>query len=547
MTRPLIILYRVVQQINSGMVDHELPPLSGGSREVNLCHAQFAKLIKVVRISNIAYYSGALQRSLEFISDALALFRRVNDEKAIGIACNNLGNTLFAMAKEADSEDLSIFQTGMAHYNESIAISQRNFVTATDEIDKSDYAQQLADRLFNRSIFSLLAHSLGSASDVIRDSALEDLRHVRELDYDTKDYWIDRKLLLKNSDKCFSRLLRRIHGLVDFYDDEQVIELWDPKELINEADNLLFAAWNQPSAGLFEKFTPVGRLQQLEDAAMRLDLLVGKKANAARLAMRILVEDEFVLESVFATAAKSLVEFLHDEASASWSSKTKLSCRQDLRRMALHCKNRSVDLSKNVLFALEINECFECDPILEKIRENCFGLYTNYCSSDDHVGVVAYTVDGDLNVELGSKEENESRQRYGLDLATTSTGDCVSPTLHYATQMVIDCPCSENDTYIILISDGYSWDPASFAAARKQIEQLNKDRGSTIHLLILGLEVEESEAVENYMAICSFTKLSWYADISMENIDMTFRTVGDIISGRSLTATRSQCLTMERF
>jgi hypothetical protein len=50
----------VVQTINAGKIEDDFPPLEGGSREVNHIYNSLAMLIKVVRMSNIAFFSGNL-------------------------------------------------------------------------------------------------------------------------------------------------------------------------------------------------------------------------------------------------------------------------------------------------------------------------------------------------------------------------------------------------------------------------------------------------------------------------------------------------------
>ena len=525
---------------------------------MNRIYDSLTKLIKVVRMSNVAFFSGNLEWAQEIISDALRLFRKIEDQKACGIACNNLGNCLHAMARETDalgemrsgskSNLLDNYGKAMSLFNEAVVIGERVFNEATDEGDKADFAQRLADRLFNRALFSLFSSSNGTAPDGVRDLAFQDLGRVQELDGDVKDFWLERKLLLKQSGRCFDRLLRRIHGLIDFYEDKDVISFWNPSKLIAEADQILIAAWNQPDAGLFEDLTPVGRLQQLEDAAMRLDILKGRHEDAARLAMRMFAEDELILENSFTSAARSLAEFMRSGDSESWNPKTKTNCREDLRRMLRSCKNRSISLGKSVIFAFEVNERFETDPILEKVNECCLNFYDTFCSDEDHVGIVAYTVSGELNVELGKKEDNEGRQRGGLEIATTNTSDRCCPALPYATQMIIDCSAStENDSFIVLVADGYSWDPASFMSVQTQIERLNKERATMVHLFILGLDVEEQDVIDQYKVMCSISKLSTYISLSMANMDSTFRTVGGIISSRPIAAGSSQSLTMEKF
>jgi hypothetical protein len=93
----MIVLLRTVKAINGNVIDHDIPSLHGGSREVHHVYACFAKLVRAVRMSNTAFFSGDLMWAFEFISDALHLFRTMENQKAQGIACSNLGNTLQAI------------------------------------------------------------------------------------------------------------------------------------------------------------------------------------------------------------------------------------------------------------------------------------------------------------------------------------------------------------------------------------------------------------------------------------------------------------------
>lgn len=552
----MITLLRVVQRINAGGVEDELPPLQGGSREVNQVYNSFAKLIKIVHMSNIAFFSGNLEQAQDFISDALKLYRKIEDEKAIGVASNNLGNTFYAMLQEtkisggldADANAVAHYNTAISHFNTAIEIGQRQFDEATEVDDKSEFAQQLADRIFNLALFRLLAESCGLAPDGSKESALADLQRVRELDNDVKDFWINRRLLLEKSGVCFSRLLRRIHGLTDFYEDEGVRGVWNPKELIEEADQLLFAAWTDMSAPIFEADTPVGRLQQLEGAAMRLDLLLKRNVNAARLAMRIFSEDEFILESTFSVAAEALLNLMRDSQSDAWSATTKALTRHDLHHMARKCRSRTLDLSKCVILGFEINEQFEGDPFLDKIRSNCEKLYDVNCSRDDYVGIAAHTIDSELNLDLCSKAQFHDHHRAVLDVATSSTSDKVCPVLPFAVQMIVDSTVTmEIDSYIILIADGYSFDPATYSTVRSQIDRLNHARKSTVNLIILGMDVEDEEVVEACKVMCTVSKLSLYVDINLDNVDSMFDAIGGIISGRALAVGCFLSLTMEKF
>ena len=96
-TRPMVTLLQVVQAINVNRNESGIPPMKGGSSEVVQVYHLFSKLYKIVRGSNVAFFSGNLAWAYNFINEALKLFRKVGDEKAIGIACSNLGNTLHAI------------------------------------------------------------------------------------------------------------------------------------------------------------------------------------------------------------------------------------------------------------------------------------------------------------------------------------------------------------------------------------------------------------------------------------------------------------------
>jgi hypothetical protein len=553
----MITLLTVVQTINAGGVEDDIPPLHGGSREVHQVYNSFAKLYKIVRISNVAFFSGNLSWAYSFICDALKLFRKVGDEKAIGIACNNLGNTLHAMCSDARyiGECCSILpgicmlKTAHEHYNEAIDIAQRQLEKAMNDDEKADFAQQLADRLFNRGLFLLLVANDKCAPVNARQLALSDIAKVRQLDYDVRDFWLEHKLLLKRSAEYFYRLIRRTLGLLDFYSDDEVRAIWDAAELVEDADRFLFTAWDQPSAPLFASFSRIGRLQQLEGLAMLIDLRKGRTIDAARLAMRIFVEDEYIIECVYMMAAKSLLTVIRDDDwSNAWTSKTKSSVRADLRKMLKTCKQTNLDVGKCLIVALEISEKWESDPLLESINGNLLKLYDDCCLNDDHMGLVANTTQGDLNVPLGLKSDNEGLQRTSLDLATSSANSLDRPSFPYAIQMLIDSEAStERDSFLLLLTDGSAWDSSANAPLRAQIERMNKGRETMVHVFILGMGVEAADVKEECKMMCTVTKKSLYIDIDAANVDSAFDDISAVIRGCQIRNICTQGMMMEKF
>ena len=441
-------------------------------------------------------------------------------------------------------------------YDEAISMAHHQLDQASSDEQKADFTQQLADRLFNRALFLLLVAGESCAPDDARETALSDIRKVRRMDDDVKDFWIDRKLLLGHSTDYFLRLLQRAFGLLEFYGDDELRSLWDANDLVGDADRFLFAAWDQPTAVLFKQISRIGRLQQLEDLAMRLDLCRGRTEEAACLAMRKFAEDEFLIESSFIMSATVLLTVLRDDSewSGAWTSKAKSSVRADLRKMLRTCKQENLDIGKCLVFAMEINERWHGHPLLERINARCLELYDESCMSDDFMGLVAYTTHGDLNVQLGIKAENEGRQRTSLDLATTTTSEQVCPSFAFAMQMLIDSPASsENDSFVVVLTDGYSWDAdlPTQRTIRAQIDRRNRDRDTKIHVIILGMDVEGEDVVEQCKMMCTLSKRSLYVDIDEDNVDATFDEIGALIRGETSRNARarvsSQGMTMEKF
>ena len=73
-TRPVVSLLRIVQKINEGGIGDDIPPLDGGSRESLRVYSSFAKLYKIVRVSNFAFFSGNLTWAYRVINDGKCKF-----------------------------------------------------------------------------------------------------------------------------------------------------------------------------------------------------------------------------------------------------------------------------------------------------------------------------------------------------------------------------------------------------------------------------------------------------------------------------------------
>mmetsp|Transcript_13843 Transcript_13843/g.24804 ORF Transcript_13843/g.24804 Transcript_13843/m.24804 type:complete len:565 (+) Transcript_13843:1101-2795(+) len=554
---PMRRLLSIVVDSNKG--DYEsLPPLEGGCKEVHGVYNTFSKLNKIVKVSNTSFFSGDLEMAHHFVSDALTLFRKIDDQKAIGVACNNLANTLFALRFEenntvhcCESDVACMITETLSLYNEAVAIAQHQFENIVDENLRVDYATQLGDRLFNRGLFLLFVDGYDCAPQDSRQRGYHDVAMARDLHYDVKDYMLSHRQIFSNSSLYFSRLLRRINCLAAFYDDIGLQEIWDAEVLIDEADSLAAAAWDAHAKGgncpLFRDVSQTGRRQQLEGSAILLAFRSEDYLQAAKLGIRMLVEDSFILESAFARSAEALLQIMKDD-DIDFSKKTISSTRDGLRSMLKSCRKVSLDIGKNAVFAFEMSPKWANSAILEELNTRCLDLYDNSFAADDQIGVVANNVKDAMVVELGMKGENEGRQKTFIDVATSSsTSDSSQACFPVSLQMLIDSPSSlQSDSFVILFTDGSFQDTIDFSSLKSQVERLNLERNNQIHVLVIGFEINNERTRSLLEKLGNVSKSSFFLEANPGNLESAFRSISSVIDCR-LSNQFISFLTMEKF
>lgn len=554
--QPVIRLLNIVVESNRDGSEN-LPPLEGGCKEINGVYNTFSKFNKMVRVSDTAFFYNDLEMAHHFVRDALTLFRSVHDSKAIGIACNNLANTLFAIRFDqanvlhcCESEyHCSITET-LQLYDEAVLSARKEFEVAKDDSEKANFAVQLSDRLFNRGLFLLFVDGYYCAPPDARERGYDDITLARNLHYDVKDYMLAHRLIFTNAAPYFNRLLRRINCLAAFYDDVGLRAIWDAELLLDEADQLAAAAVEASAKGkcpLFREINQLGRRQQLESSAILLAMRNEDFLHAAKIGIRMLVEDNFLLESSFADAAEALLQILKDDDMA-FSRRALTSTKQSLRAMLKSCRTVSLDTGKNGIFAFELSSKWSDSPLLEVLNAECLGFYDTSFSPDDHIAVLANSVDDDMTVELGSKEENEGRQRSSIDVATSScTSDSNQPILPLALQMLIDSSLSlQSDSYIILVTDGCSQDGMDMSAIQSQVERWNVERTYLIHVLIIGIEIEDDRQQSVLESLGHVCRSSIYIDTNSDTLESTFHSISAIVNDR-LANQLISFFTMEKF
>lgn len=101
------------------------------SREVAMFSETMEMLFTLLRSANAAFYGGELELAHSILLDALRLFKRLGNKKAVGIANNNLGNVVFAMYQQMKANKqhriggmtrLQIVKSGVGYYLKAIQL-----------------------------------------------------------------------------------------------------------------------------------------------------------------------------------------------------------------------------------------------------------------------------------------------------------------------------------------------------------------------------------------------------------------------------------------
>ena len=163
-----------------------------------------------------------LNWACHFVRDALMLFTKIDDRKAIAIASSNLGNTLLAIncGRSHENRSTCLIVDGVCcvkeaflHYEAAIKSGTEDFEKAETMAQKVEFAQQLADRHFNRALYFLLSADDPCAAEDFEHRGMQDLMKAQALDLDVQEYWIQNGLLMEKASVLFDRLFRRLNGL----------------------------------------------------------------------------------------------------------------------------------------------------------------------------------------------------------------------------------------------------------------------------------------------------------------------------------------------
>lgn len=324
-SEPMTCLLELIRLLNRRDVTQEAPEVDQtmGSKEIINVSNSMESLYRVVRLANLSFYAGDLEAAYHILIDALRLFRRLDNKKAIGIACNNLGNTMLAVYRETEIEGVDskfgltqqdIITKGTAYFFEAIQLGEKAYDEFFDVEGWSskclDFMQHLSNRYFNRAIFLLTVKKDHSKPDEIETLGYRDLDVARDMDAEIETQgeeigWGS----VNRSEKLFNVQLVRLRGyllLLEMgYDDDL-----DVDEKVEDLFTMLADEAKKESSDLFKEVKYIGRLQQAETLLMKYLSIKGELVAAARIAIRMLMEDERIFLDAEARAIQVLQAYL---------------------------------------------------------------------------------------------------------------------------------------------------------------------------------------------------------------------------------------------
>lgn len=326
--KPMVYLKSLITHLNRLSVDDITSSASPevnkdyGCREVRHVSSTMEVLYKVVRDANVAFFAGDVETAYAVLVDTLRLFVRLDNKKAIGVSNNNLGNTMLTMYRRMESSgeetvcgftQREIVEKGVGYFHKAIKLGE----AAYDEFYETEgwspncleFMQHLSNRYFNRAMFLLTVKDSHKNPKELEELGFRDLQIVRDMDVEIVDEGTQVGWNVRTPDQLFEVKLSRIKGHLQLlemgYPDD-----WEVDEHIEDACKIVKDEMKNASSKLFADLSPAGRMQQVENELMRYLMLKEDLTTAAKVAIRMLMEDEYTLPDAQLRAVEVLVAYV---------------------------------------------------------------------------------------------------------------------------------------------------------------------------------------------------------------------------------------------
>ena len=325
-TNTLLSFVSTVNRNDTDVEDRQVPEITNGSLEVAQIRETFEKLFMMVRFATTSFYTGDLYQSWSSFREGLALFTTLHNEKAKGIANNDLGIVALAIYRTihkiqvpilSGMSKTAVIEKGCKYFKDSIDSGEEALAKINQEegwsIHYLVFMQQLSNRYFNRAMFLLTAKDDHPDPEEAERQGMMDLATCKDMDREVIDNG-DREGFKGDLHEYFELLLSRIKGVLNLlklgYEDE-----WGLDELFADARKVLVQALDDSTHALFRDMAPAGQMQRFDSALIEYYSHNGDTMEAARVAIRMLIEDEYVIGETALIALKALTDSVKNMSS----------------------------------------------------------------------------------------------------------------------------------------------------------------------------------------------------------------------------------------
>ena len=143
-------------------------------------------------------------------------------------------------------------------------------------------------------MFYIVNRNHPMAQGDMENIGIKDLTRAKTLDDEARHYWRDRMMLVTQARSEFGCFMRRARGILTLIQDSGFRDVWGVEDLIDQAEEMLRSP-EFAESNLFDGVNFVARRQQVVDLRMQLALSKGDTYSAAKMAIKMLVEDEVSL------------------------------------------------------------------------------------------------------------------------------------------------------------------------------------------------------------------------------------------------------------
>jgi len=329
MTGPILDLLDVMKDINSMRITNDdiskLSNYSGSCLEVDSVYQTIEVLYQVVEFANSAFFSGEFEIAYQVLVDALRLFTRLDNKKAIAVASNNLGNTMLSVYRtmKASGYDemcglskTDVVAKGTAYFCHAIKLGEEAYDDFFNKQGWSEeclvFMQHLANRYFNRAIFFLTTSCDNDRRKEVESLGFRDLQIAADMDVEIVDQCLEMGFKINRVER-YDLMMIRVRGLLALVEAGYTPEELSVEDQINDVYNDLMKAMKNPSQHeLFKNVTFAARMQKFDTELIKyFSLAKNDTTNAARVAIRMLIEDEYIFPDAEQEAIKALLVYVN--------------------------------------------------------------------------------------------------------------------------------------------------------------------------------------------------------------------------------------------